>query len=88
MSKKTFKNKGGFDSLLDTNNDEGIENKQRIITKSILEKVTFRIDEKIMTDVRNIAYWERQSISEILKDSIELKIEKYRKINGKINARP
>ncbi|PIZ32816.1 MAG: hypothetical protein COY39_04430 [Alphaproteobacteria bacterium CG_4_10_14_0_8_um_filter_37_21] len=88
MSKKTFKNKGGFDSLLETNNEESIANKEKIFTKPKLEKVTFRIEEKLMTEIRNMAYWERQNISEILKSSIELKIEKYQKINGPINPRP
>ena len=88
MSKKTFKNKGGFDSLLETNNEESIANKEKIFTKPKLEKVTFRIEEKLMTEIRNMAYWERQNISEILKSSIEIKIEKYQKINGPINPRP
>ena len=88
MSKKTFKNKGGFDSLLETNNEESIANKEKFFTKPKLEKVTFRIEEKLMTEIRNMAYWERQNISEILKSSIELKIEKYQKINGPINPRP
>ena len=88
MSKKTFKNKGGFDSLLEANSDEAIAATQKALTKPRLEKVTFRIDETIMTEVRNIAYWERLSISEILKDAAELKIEKYIKINGDIKPRP
>jgi len=88
MWKKTFKNKRRFDSLLETNNEESIANKEKIFTKPKLEKVTFRIEEKLMTEIRNMAYWERQNISEILKSSIELKIEKYQKINGPINPRP
>lgn len=78
MSKKTFINKGGFDSLLDDTysydkkTDINIGQQKKPDT---FKKVTIRLKTEIANSVKEIAYWNRISITEFIERALIKTIE-------------
>lgn len=67
----------------------------REITKSSQEgtkegetRATFIINETILEKVKDLAYWERVTIKEVVNTALEEAIAKYEKKNGEIKTTP
>lgn len=87
MSKKTFKLKGGFESLLENDPPKtrtNAEQKQNVT----IQKITIRAEEDKIEKIKDIAYWERKKISDVIRESLEIYIQKYIEEKGDINHRP
>lgn len=83
MSKKNFTS--GLESLL------GGEPKKKEIVLKEKEKskpkdirFTQIIEEEIIKNIKNIAYWERLKIKDVVRQAFIDRIEKYEKKNGKL----
>jgi len=102
MSKKNFS--GGFDTLLGNTQKEAPENKvkvgrpttqNKVITKASQQgtkegevRATFIVKENLLDKIKNIAYWERTMIKDIINESLLESITKYEKTKGKIKPIP
>ena len=87
MSKKTFKLKGGFEYLLENDPPKtrtNAEQKQNVT----IQKITIRAEEDKIEKIKDIAYWERKKISDVIRESLEIYIQKYIEEKGDINHRP
>ncbi|CAO4844650.1 MAG: hypothetical protein FADNKDHG_01318 [Holosporales bacterium] len=80
MKKKTFVEKGGFKSLLDdTYSDKKKTDIDNINKPETFKKVTFRLKLEIVTAVKEIAYVNRISVTELIERALVEKIEREKK---------
>ena len=90
MSKKSFKS--GLDALIGGGEENLNREEPRIISKSSPEitkdtRATFVISEELVEKVKDIAYWERALIKEVVEEAFREYVEKYEKKNGSIKPR-
>lgn len=86
MTKKNFKT--GLSSLLGNEASETKRASTKKDTKKGEARATFLVVEETMEIVRNIAYWERLKIKNILNEALLDYIAKHESTKGKIKARP
>ena len=100
MSKKSFT--GGLNSLLGDNKAEDKPTKKgrpktqnKVITKSSQEgtkenetRATFIVSEDLLEKLKDIAYWDRMMIKEVVNNVLTEAVNKYEKKNGEIKPRP
>lgn len=94
MAKKTFKMKGGFDSLLESHQrvtEENIAPKETndwdLKATQDMARLTFRLEAKLFDQIKDIAYWSRLQLSEVLREALQNHVEKYIQENGKLEPR-
>lgn len=101
MSKKDFK--GGLDSLLQPttvptpkpkNKGGRPKTSTRVVTKSSQEstkegetRATFIVKEPLLEDIKNIAYWDRVMIKDIVNTALQHYVDQYRQKNKTIQDR-
>jgi len=82
MSKKTFINKGGFESLLDNplskSKPQILQNEKN---DEYLKKITIRIKSTTANTIKDIAYWNRISVTKFIETALETAIEEHNKKN-------
>jgi hypothetical protein len=97
MSKKNFT--GGLSSLLGDQPEKSKKGRPvtqfKEITKSSQEgtkeneiRATFIVNEELLEKLKNIAYWERLLIKEVVNSALVEAVAKYEKKNGTINPVP
>lgn len=80
MAKKKF---SGIDSLLqDTSVPKEKEKK-----KGSKSMATYTYDKEQLEKIRNLAYWDRVNINEIIYEALSDYLTKYEKKNGEIKSR-
>jgi hypothetical protein len=94
--KKNFAN--GLDTLLgnsptvdknvaSTSNKREISKTSQEGTKDNETRATFIVNEKLLEDVKNIAYWERKLIKDLVNEALEKIVTDYIKKNKTIEPR-
>ncbi len=97
MSKKDFS--GGLSSLLGEQPKKAKAGRPvtqtKEITKSSQEgtkehetRATFIVREELLENIKNIAYWERKQIKEVIHTALQEAVDKYVKHQGQILPRP
>ena len=97
MSKKDFT--GGFDSLLGGTPERPKRGRPKtstkVITKSSQEgtkdgetRATFLVKEELLENLKQIAYWDRVLIKQVLDRALQDYVERYVKKNGAIKPMP
>lgn len=86
MSKKTFKLKGGFESLLENDSPKTTTGEKK--QNNTIQKITIRAEEDKIEQIKDIAYWERKKIADVIRESLEIYIKQYIEKKGSINQRP
>ncbi len=97
MSKKNFT--GGLNSLLGDQPDKPKKTRSktppREITKSSQKdlpenetRATFIVREDTLEKLKDIAYWDRRLIKDVIKDILEDGVARYEKENGELKPRP
>lgn len=94
MAKKTFKMKGGFDSLLESHQrvtEEDVAPKEinnlDSETTQDMARLTFRLEAKLFDQIKDIAYWSRLQLSEVLREALQKHVKQYIQENGTLESR-
>ena len=56
-------------------------------TKNNETRATFIVNEEMLEKLKNIAYWDRQMIKEVIGEALSLYIDKWERKNGKVKPR-
>lgn len=85
MAKKDFKK--GMDGLLGKKVNTSQLDKKKV-KKSTLKTATYRYKVEDLEAIKDVAYWEREKIQNVLHEFIETGLKAYRRKNGEIKPRP
>lgn len=100
MSKKTFKAEIGLDALLGGLQPEpkkrgrprtSTRKPEKTSEEGTLEgetRATFIVSKEYLEGIKDIAYWERTTIKDVLAEALKEYLEGYRERNGEVEPRP
>lgn len=71
-----------------SNSTRIISSTSQLGTKENETRATFIVNEVLLEKIKAIAYWERESIKDVLNNALEGAIKKYETKNGPINPIP
>lgn len=94
---------GGLNSLLSSGNQQPVKPKAkvgrkktntRVISKTSQEgtkegetRATFIVSEQSLEKIKNISYWQRLSIKDVVNDALSEYLERHEKKNGPVKPR-
>lgn len=76
----------GLDMMFNSSDEPNTEPKDKKERKWIAATYNYDID--ILEKVKDLAYWERNTIKDVLQSALSEHIDKYEKKNGVIKPRP